>query len=132
VHVVVVVLGKHLDHAPRPAQAGVRADEDEGGPGGHEAVDEILGQSAVDLRRLRGRPLEPILARVVDVHVEAVLVRRVPDAAEAGAEVAALRTREVADDDARGARVSRRVRVRHLEDDANEVVGAPAAPAAAR
>jgi len=89
---VVVVVPENLDHSARSGQAGVRADEHEHGAGGDEAVDEILGKTMVGLRGEARRPFSPVGARVVDVDVEAVLVRGV-----ARAERASMVPAEVAD-----------------------------------
>ena len=86
-HVVVVVARQHLDDGRWPAQARVRADEDIRGAGGDEPVEQVLRERAVDLARARGWPLAPVLARVVDVGVEAVLVRCVARRPELGAEL---------------------------------------------
>ena len=47
---VVVVSRQALHDASRPGEPDVRADEDARRPGRDEAIDEILGESAVDLR----------------------------------------------------------------------------------
>ena len=79
---VVVVVGEHLHHPARPAQAEARAGEHVARARGHEAVDEILGEPPVDASAARRLPLPAVAARVVDVRVEAVLVRDVAEAAE--------------------------------------------------
>jgi hypothetical protein len=89
---VVVVIPKNLHDARRAREPRVRTDEDEGGPRGHEAVDEILGQAVLDLARDEGWPLAPVPPRVVDVDVEPILMRRV-----AGPEGASPPAAEVAD-----------------------------------
>ena len=65
---------KHLDDRGRPAQAGVRPDEDLRRAGRDEAVDQVLRERPVDLTRNCRRALAPIAPWVVDVDVEPVLV----------------------------------------------------------
>src|SRR4051794_36834910 len=79
VHVVVVVHERY-DSFARPRQAQVRADVDHARARGEEAVEQVLRERLVDLRRLVRAPLEPVQARVVDVGVEPVLVRAVAEA----------------------------------------------------
>jgi hypothetical protein len=74
-------------------------------PVGEEPVDEPLGQSPVDLRRVSRCPLAPVRARVIDVCVEPVLMAGVPDGPEPGAKVAAARAAQVADRHTRRARM---------------------------
>jgi murein peptide amidase A len=121
------VVPEHLDDLGPPAQAGVGADVDDDGAGAHEAVDEVLGEPAVDLAGKAGRPLAPVPSREVDVGVEAVLVRRV-----LGAEGAAAPAAEIADADAGRVRVRGGVLLDDLEHDADETVRAEAAPGAVR
>ena len=102
---VVVVVAEDHHHLGRAAQAGPGADEHVLGAGAHEPVDQLLGQPPVDLADLAGDLLLTVPARVVDVDVEAVLVGAVAVAAELGAEAAALRPAQVADDQAGGAGV---------------------------
>src|SRR5687767_8980559 len=87
---VVVVVGEGLDDPRRPGEAAVRSHEDLHRAGGDEAVDELLRQLDVHLHRASGRPLPAVTTRVVEVGVEAVLVRDVAGEAVARAEVAAL------------------------------------------
>jgi hypothetical protein len=98
---VVVVVGEHPDNARRPDEPRARPDEDHFGSGGHEAVDQVLRKSQVCLARLERGTLSPVPARVVHVHVEAVLVRDMAGPAELGTEVAPARTAQIADADAR-------------------------------
>jgi hypothetical protein len=74
---MVVVVPKNLDDPPGPCEARVRADIDEVGAGGHEAVDEILREAAVDLGDAQRWPLGTVPPRVVHVRVEPILVREV-------------------------------------------------------
>src|SRR5918992_1073369 len=86
---VVVVVGELLDDAPRAGEAGVRPDEDARGARAREEVDERLREPAVDLARPLRRTLESVQPRVVDVDVEAVLVRNMAGEAQARTEIAA-------------------------------------------
>ena len=79
------------DDVLRALEVQVRADEDLHGAGRDEAVDEVLRELAVDLLGLHRARLGPVLARVEDVGVEAVLVGGVAEAAEVAAEPAAVR-----------------------------------------
>src|SRR5215210_3841510 len=76
--------------------------------------------------------LPAVGARVVDVHVEPVLMARVADVAEAGAEVAAVRAAEVAGQEALREWMRRVEVARDGQDGAHEPVRAPAAPGAVR
>ena len=76
VHVVVVV-DERLHDAARSVQARVRPDEHELRVLGDEAVDEVLGETVVDVARAGRRQLA-VAPRVEDVDVETVLVRDVP------------------------------------------------------
>src|SRR5215218_761352 len=100
---VVVVVREHLDAAGRPGEPGAGSDEDDLRPFAQEQVDERLRPPPVNLGGEPRRALASIRPWVVDVGVEPVLVARVPDGAEARAEVAAVRAAEVADRDARRA-----------------------------
>ena len=75
-HVVLVVRVRDHD-AGGAAEAGREADEDHLRSRGDEAVEQRLGETEVDLVVRRGRVQLPVDARVVDVDVEAVLVRDV-------------------------------------------------------
>ena len=81
---MVVVIRERLNDAPRAAEPDARSDEDLGGACRHEPVDEPLSFRPVHLRGAPRLALPAVGARVVDVDVEAVLVRDVY-----GAEVAA-------------------------------------------
>ncbi|HTN25164.1 MAG TPA: hypothetical protein VL120_14325 [Solirubrobacteraceae bacterium] len=83
---VVVVVGDRLHDRRRPAEPDVQPDERELRAVGDEAADEILREDVVDVLRPRRRAQRVVGARVVDVGVEAVLVRRVPEPAEVAAE----------------------------------------------
>ena len=130
VEVVVVVLRQHLDDRRRAGETRARADEDLDGARGDEPVDELLREPAGDLPGPVGRALAAVAPRVVDVRVEPVLVRRVARRAEAFAELAALRAREVADPDPCRLGVRRPVRGRHVEEGRDEAPGAGAPPVA--
>ena len=102
-----------------PVRPGVRARRRPPRPGRDEAVHELLREPAVDLGGVARRALAPVRARVVDVHVEPVLVAGVADVAELRAEVTAVRAAEVADrharrvaDAPRGTRAPRAARTR--------------------
>ena len=120
--------GNRLDHPRRAGEAGVRADVDLHRTGADEAIHQVLGQGEVDLVHRQRRPLGAASERVVDVHVEAVLVGRVPDRAERRAEVAAVRPAQIADADPGCAGMGGRVGVDHAQRGAHEVVGSPAPP----
>jgi hypothetical protein len=110
----------------------VRADEDPLRAGSDEAVEQVLGERTVDLSRGRRRPQGSVLTRVVDVDVEAVLMRGVPEAAELRPETAAVWTAEVADQDVRRGRVREAVPGDDVEDDPDEAIAPPPAPRAIR
>lgn len=118
-------------HDPRWAlEVEARPDEDELDPRRHELVDQLLGEPAVnELRSLRP-PLPPIRARVVDVRVEAVLMRSVSEASEAGPEVPAAGTRKVSEPDARGVRIGGPVPTQRGHEGAHQAIGTPPPPAA--
>ena len=78
------------------------------------------------------RQLLPVAARVVDVDVEAVLVRGVAEPAEPRPEVAAARPAEVADPDPRRVRVGEPVLGEDAQHRAHEARRAPAAPGPVR
>ena len=90
----------------------VRADEDDRGARGDEAVDEILCEPVLDLARNERRPLAPVPPRVVDIDVEPVLVGRV-----AWPEGASPPAAEVADPESR----RRRMRLCVTRDDADDL-----------
>lgn len=108
---------EHLHDVRGPAEAGAGADEHADRPCADEAIDEILGESPVDLVRALGRPLPLVAARIVDVHVEPVLMRDVT-----GPEVAAARPAEVANSQARRARVVAGVLAHDAENEAHDSV----------
>jgi hypothetical protein len=110
----------------------MRAHEDLCCTRGDESVDEVLCESSIDLPDLLRRPLTVVEARVVDVDVEPVLVRRMPHAPEAAPEIAAARPREVADADTRRLRVGGGVLLENAEQRAHEPWVAPPPPAAVR
>jgi hypothetical protein len=93
---VVVVVAEVLDAPGGAAQTDVRPDEGDLRIG-LGAVDQPLRTAAGHVGDPEWRQVEPVAAREVDVHVEAVLVRPVAGAAELGSERAAARPREVAD-----------------------------------
>jgi hypothetical protein len=124
---MVVVVPEDLHDAGRSGQACVRADVDEVGAGCDEQVDEGLGQAVLDLVGSLRRPLSAISTRVVDVDVEAVLMRGV-----LGPEVAALAAAEIADADSRSGRVLARVPLHDRQHRADEVVRPPPPPGGVR
>ena len=83
---MVVVVGEDLDDARRAGELDVRADKDPHRARHHEPVDEILREPTIDLVGATGRALASVTAGVVDLDVEANLVRDVTEAAEARAE----------------------------------------------
>ena len=129
---VVIVAWEHLHHTGRPAEPGVRPDEDPHGSGTDEPIDEVLRERPRDLHRRVGRPLASVSAWVVDVDVEPVLVRDVARPAIPDAEITTVRATEVADADARRCRVRGRVGVDETQHQPDKPVGAVAAPAAVR
>jgi hypothetical protein len=131
VHVVVVV-DQFLDDRRRPFQAGARAYEHLRGSSLDEPCDEILRQLAVDLPRDLRRALSSVPARVVNVDVEPVLVRGVPEPSEPRAEVSAVRPGDVADPDTRRLRMRGRVLAQHAQERPNQTPVAIAAPTAVR
>ncbi len=131
-HVVVVVRGQHFDDRRRPCQPGVRSHEHVRRAGGDEPVDQVLREPPVDLPRADGRALAAVEARVVDVCVEAVLVRGVARRAELRAERAAGRAREVADADAGRRRMGGLVVADHRDERAYESVGGVPPPRTVR
>ena len=83
---VVVVMDERYDDRARAAQVQVRPDEELDRAGRAKAIDEVLRQRAIDLRRAQRRERRAVAARVHDVGVEAVLVRVVAEPAVARAE----------------------------------------------
>jgi hypothetical protein len=126
---VVVVMSEGLNDGRPTAQAGVLPHENELGSRPHEKVDEVLGQPPVDLVRRPGSSLPPVAARVIHVHIEPVLMRRVAQAPEAAPEASAPGTAEISYADARRTRVICGVRPQHCEKGPNEAICAEAAPA---
>src|SRR5215216_4494880 len=104
-------------------EPGVGPHEDARRPRLDEEVDERLRERQVDLRDLRRRPLAPVETRIVDVDVQAVLVRDM-----AWPERASARPAEVPDAEPRRAGLLRRILGRDAPDKANQIVGPPAAP----
>jgi hypothetical protein len=97
---MVVVVTQVVHAARRSAEADVRADERDLGVA-VGAVDQPLRAPAGDVGDLERREVEPVAAREVDVHVEAVLVRAVARAPELRPERAAARPGQVADHEPR-------------------------------
>ena len=96
---------------------------------GDEPVDKVLRQLDVDLADAPGSPLGLALQRVVDVDVEAVLVRGVPDpAADLRPEVAAAAhwRSPRPHTDPRRPRVLAREATEHSKGRAHQFIGAPA------
>jgi ParB-like chromosome segregation protein Spo0J len=125
---VVVVVDQRHHHAGGSGEPRVRAHEHGLRARGHEAVDEFLGERRIDLGGVAGGPFLAVRARIVDVHVEAVLVAGVADVAELRAEVASLRAAEVAHRHPRGARMRAPVFASHAQDGADQTTRAVAAP----
>ena len=84
-HVVVVVDERDHD-AAGAVQGQVRSDEHVLRAGRDEAVDQVLGRRDIHVGRELGRALAEVHARIEDVSVEAVLMRRMAEAAVARAE----------------------------------------------
>ena len=118
---------EHLDDLRRPAQPGRGADVDADRTGADEAVDEVLGEAAVDLVGTFRRTAAPVAPGVVHVDVEPVLVRDV-----LRPERTAVPPRHVAYPDGRRVRMRTRVLVDHAEHDSDEAVVSPAAARAVR
>ena len=126
---VVVVMSEGLNDGRPTAEARVLPHENELGSRPHEEVDEVLGQPPVDLVRRPGCPLAPVAARVIHVHVEPVLMRRVAQPPEPCPEGSPSGTAEIAYAYARRMRVICSVRPQHSEQGPNEAICAEAAPA---
>jgi hypothetical protein len=88
---VVVVTHERLYDARVAGQARVRPDEDANCAGADEAVDEILGESEVDLAHVLGCDLAAVEPRVEHVCVQTVLVGDVAGKPVPRPEVAAAR-----------------------------------------
>jgi hypothetical protein len=131
VHVIVVV-NERLDDPLWPPQPRVRPHENVLSSGADETVDEVLSKSSIDLRRRSRCALPPVTAWVVDVHVTAVLVRRMTEPPETLAEVATLRTAEIANGHARRVGVGSGISAQDVEDDAKQAIGAISAICAVR
>ena len=109
VHVVLVVRIRS-DNVTRSAQVGRVADEDLARACGDEAVEQLLGETSIDLRGGSRRLQPSVAAWVVDVDVEPVLVGDVLIHDTAVPEA------DVTDDDLRGLRVRLSVPSEHLDD----------------
>jgi hypothetical protein len=107
---VVVVMYEWLNDAGRPRQSGSRPDENELGASSNEAVDEVLGTRSIGLTGPEWSELPPITARIIDVDIQSVLVRRVPQTTKSPAEVTASGTTDIADGDSRRVGMLRHVR----------------------
>ena len=94
---VVLVIRVWDDDAARPTEPGREADEDGLRARGDETVEQILSQVAVDLSGRDRSAQVPVEPRVVDIHVEAVLMGDVL------VHPAAVAEADVPDDHARGA-----------------------------
>src|SRR5918994_242406 len=129
---MVVVVGQRLHHLRRTPQAGAGSDEDVLGPGGDEAIDELLSQAEVDLGDGQWRELSAVEARVVDVDIEPVLVRGVTRGPVADAEVPAPGAAEVADGEPGRGRVGGAKRARDPQHAPYQVGRPEAAPPAVR
>jgi hypothetical protein len=124
---VVVVPCERLDDSGRAAKAGVGPDEDQPRSRTHEEIDKRLREPTVDLGRIQRRALPPVEPRVVDVHVEAVLMRGVP-----GTEPATPPSTEITDPDSPSGGVLAGIRRDHIEHDSNERIRSPPPPGAIR
>jgi hypothetical protein len=129
---MVVVQRQNPHHPRRPLQGRVRADEDELRAGSDEPRHEILREPPVDLGGRIRRPLAAVAARVVDVHVEPVLVRGMARPAVGDTKVTAAGAAQVADADARRLRVRAGVLPDDREQDVDQPHTAEAAPPAVR
>jgi hypothetical protein len=114
---MVVVVPKNLHDAGRPRKARVRANVNQIGACGDEQVDERLGERPVDLLGALRRTLSPVATRVVDIGVEAVLVRGVLRPERPAAPAA-----EIADAEARRTRMSACISPDDPQHGANEIV----------
>jgi hypothetical protein len=81
---VIVVIRQRLDDPPRSVEGEMRPGEDVPRPRGDEPIHEVLGEVLVDQLGAIRLLLERVEPRVVDVGVEAVLVRGMSQAAVLG------------------------------------------------
>ncbi len=116
----------------RPRQPRVRADEGVLHAASHDAVHEVLRESMVDLRHVRGGAFGPVAARVVDVGVEPVLVRAVPEPAVARSERPSMRPAQIADEQPGSGRMRAMPLGAELLDEVDQAIGAEAPPPAVR
>jgi hypothetical protein len=120
---VVVVVREHFDNPGWTGETGARSDEDTLDAGSDEPIDEILREAAVDLVGTLRRAFALVAARVVDVDIEAVLMRGVPRP-----ERAALRPAEITDSEPRRGGMGASVLADHAQHEPDEVVSSvPAA-----
>jgi hypothetical protein len=87
---MVVVMDQRLDGGGWPRQSHLRPDENKLCPRSNEAVHEILGASPIDLPGSTWSEFKPVTARVVDVDIHSVLVRRVAETPKALSEITAV------------------------------------------
>ena len=107
---VVVVMCERLHDARGPGEFGVGADEDVPRSCGNESVDQVLSKTTIDLAWSPRFTLAPVAARVVDVDVEAILMRRMTETAKMFTEIPTVAAAEISDPHARRVRMFRRVR----------------------
>lgn len=130
---MVVVVRERLHDAGRSVQVQGGPDEDPlHAADAKEGIEELLGGVAVDLRGHARRPQPSVATRVVDVGVEAVLVRYVADAAKPRPEVATVAARQVADEHRRSRAMPARVCGQHRAERPQQPSRAPTAPPAVR
>ena len=120
---VVIVMDEGLNDAGRPRKTHVRPDEHKFCACPNEAVYEVLGASSCDLSRFAGSALAPVSTRVVDVHIQSVLVRRMAKPSEALPEIATVRSTEVTDAHPRYVTIFRGVSTEDTQDDPNQAIG---------
>lgn len=83
---VAVVMSEKLHDVRRSGKAGLWANEYELRSCGDKTVDQVLDKTSIDLHRPPRFAFAPVAARVVDVDVQAVLMRRATEPAKAFAE----------------------------------------------
>ncbi len=110
---VVLVLWVRDDGSMRPVETGPVTDEDDARSGREEAIEEILREPAIDRLGRARLPESTVEPRVVDVHVEPVLVRDVC------LHLSAVAPADVADEYARRPGVRGAVRLEHRDDGAD-------------
>jgi hypothetical protein len=123
---VVVVMDEGLNDVQRPRQTHLRPDEHKFCARSNESVYEVLGASSLDLPGFAWSALAPVPARVVDVDIQSVLVRRMTEPSEALAEIATVGSAEIANTHPGYLAIFRNVSPKNAKDDPNQAIGAEA------